>query len=191
MSPLAVPKTLTTDTNGTLAARLPFRRFRFCVSRLWTALTLGALDRVCTSRLVNRMRFGHWVVLQLGNRAPCAAVPPPKAPPLRRGTLAVGAMPSRQPTTSAWTLSSRPKSNSSGKFCETFKRGILPSFQSLRSTAGPRVRIPLGPPDNGRNQPFYQGFSHPIYDLIIVVRSHWCGTSPPDQWRCDRLRGLL
>jgi hypothetical protein len=19
----------------------------------------------------------------------------------------------------------------------------------------------------------------------------WCGTSPPDQWRCDRLRGLL
>ena len=50
--------------------------------------------------------------LQLGNRAPCAALPPPKAPPLRRGALAVGAMPSRPPTTSAWTLSSREKSSS-------------------------------------------------------------------------------
>src|SRR6266436_983367 len=33
------------------------------------------------------MRSGHWVVLQLSTRASCAALPPPKSPPLRRGAL--------------------------------------------------------------------------------------------------------
>ena len=43
-------------------------------------LTLGRLDRVGNSCLVNRVGFGHRVVLRLRDRAPCAVLPPPKAP---------------------------------------------------------------------------------------------------------------
>ena len=77
------------SANGTLPARLPFRPpSLFCrPSSHSSALALGRLDRVCNSRLVNRMRFGHRVVLQLGIRASCAVLPPPKAPPWRRGAL--------------------------------------------------------------------------------------------------------
>jgi hypothetical protein len=85
------------------------------------------------------MRFGHWVVLQLGNRAPCAALPPPKAPPLRRGALAVGAIPSRPPTTSAWTLSSREKSSSlcglRASFCDAQGSQTKPPRRQTKQAA--------------------------------------------------------
>jgi hypothetical protein len=76
------------SANGSLPARLPFRRLRFFASllRIQSALVLSASERVCTSRFINRIRFGHRVVLQWGIRASCA-LPPPKAPPLRRGAL--------------------------------------------------------------------------------------------------------
>jgi hypothetical protein len=131
--------------NGTLAARLPFRRFPFYafVSRLWSALRLGALVCVCTSRLVNRMRFGHWVVLQLGNRAPCAALPPPKAPPLGRGASVVSAMLPGHQRQSACTLSSRGKSSSlcraQASFCEP--KGLKPILHQDGGPANSRLEV--------------------------------------------------
>ena len=45
---------------------LPFRRLHFSafLIRLWSTPALGALERICTAYLLNRLRFGHWVVLQ-------------------------------------------------------------------------------------------------------------------------------
>ena len=68
--------------NGILTASSPLLRLR-CSARLLhirAGLTLSRLDRVRKSCLVNRVRFGHRVVLRFRDRAPCAALPPPEAP---------------------------------------------------------------------------------------------------------------
>jgi hypothetical protein len=116
------------------------------VSRLWSAPTLGVLDRDCTSQL-NRMRFGHWVVLQLGNRAPCAALPPPKAPPSRRG--AVGAVATRPPTRQhGRSLRERSPVLLCGlraSFCDAQRSStILQDYQPLFCVTPPPLRDSLG-----------------------------------------------
>ena len=77
----------------------------FALSRRWRL----ARSRQSSSHLQCDLSIG-WSSI-LSNRASCAVLPPPKAPPLRRGALGRWHH-ARPPTTSAWTLSSKEKSSS-------------------------------------------------------------------------------
>jgi hypothetical protein len=166
------------SANGNFSARLPFRRLRFFawLLRIQSALALSALDRLCTSRFINRIRFGHRVVLQWDPRlmrgAPTTqspAIEARRSRPLaqcflsnqrrqherslrRRSPVRMCESRRRLNHASLRQVNDRPTAASAENFLwspiSRSKREILSSFKATDSSTGPRVRILLGPPTN-------------------------------------------
>jgi len=140
------------SANGLLPARLPFRRLHSSafLIRLWSAPALGALDRVCTSRRVNRMRFGHWVVLQLGTAPNARHSHHPKPRHWGEALWPLALYLLGHQLRQAWMLSSREKSSSlcgRASFCDAQR--LKPILQNGKPNTQPFGRKRLWKSSSG------------------------------------------